>query len=372
MLAGTFAALLVFSWQSLLVSRVHNGNPTILFCTGSTVEVPADAAAGLARSSDARGYDGQFYRLIARDPVFARGWQRYVDDPRLRYRRILVPSAAFVLALGQDAWIDGAYVACILFSIFLGVYWTGRWFTRQGRSGALGLTFLLVPATLTSMDRMLVDGPLCALFAGYALRIAEKRPAWGIVTCAPLVRETGVFLAIASFHAEIRLGNWRRALIVGLTQIPALCWFAFVQANTPPSGASEIFSRPAIGQIERLLSPRSYPFPRASELLFQTVDVLAVGSLIASVAFGIWLLVRLKGTLFTCCGLFALLGIALGGSTHLAEAYGFSRPVSPLLLVLLMQGLLKRNWAMVLAPLGMTLAVSLSIAYQAVLVLRTL
>lgn len=221
--AGIFAAVMVFCWQAFLVSRVHNGNWTSLFCTGNKVEVPAEAAVGLARSCDAWGYDGQFYRLIARDPVFARGWQRYVDDPRLRYRRILVPSSAFVLALGQDPWIDAAYVGCILFSVFLGVYWTGRWFAQQGKSGALGLVFLLVPATSTSIDRMLVDAPLCALFAGYALRIAEKKPAWGILTCATLVRETGVFLAIASILEELRSGNWTRAIAAGLTQIRRSC-----------------------------------------------------------------------------------------------------------------------------------------------------
>lgn len=118
--------------------------------------------------------------------------------------------------------------------------------------------------------------------------------------------------------------------------------------------------------------PRNYPFPRASEVLLQTADFLAVASLIASLALGILLLVRGKGPFFTCCGLFALLGITLGSGSYLTEAYGFARPVSPLVLALLMHGLRNGNWAMVVAPLGMTLAVSLTIAYEVVLVLRTL
>ena len=79
----------------------------------------------------------------------------------------------------------------------LGVYWCGRLLVRRGLSPLWGMLFLTVPATLASVDRMLVDGPFTALFAGFMLYCEEKRwtRVWVLAALAVLTRETGLLLA---------------------------------------------------------------------------------------------------------------------------------------------------------------------------------
>src|SRR4029077_6363110 len=96
------------------------------------------------------------YHLIAHDPWMTRGAVTAMDDPALRYRRILVPALAWSFALGRDSWIHATYLAVILGFAFLGVYWLSRAMLIQGRHPAWGLIFLLMPGTLVSMDRMTV------------------------------------------------------------------------------------------------------------------------------------------------------------------------------------------------------------------------
>jgi len=370
--AGLIAVLLVVLWQAAAVRYLWNGNWTGLFCVGSQVPMPEEAAAGVFRVPDSRGYDAQFYRLIAHDPFFTRGYQRFIDDARLRYRRILLPGAAYLLAMGQPGIIDAAYIVCMLVSVFLGVLWTGRWFEQNGRSGLHGLLFLLVPAVLTSVERMLLDGPLCALFAGFAWKLSKGERPWGILLCAPLVKETGLFFAAAVCIADWRSGNWKRTLPVIATQLPALLWFVFVQVNTPPSRAEVILARPVIGQLERLITPRDHTQPPAVKIALQVVDVVAIVSLLSCCFLALAYYRPYSTAVELAAVLFALLGLELGSSVHLVEAYGFARPVSPLLWWLLASGVLSRKWLIVAAPLGMTIGVSLPMISETVRILRSL
>lgn len=99
------------------------------------------------------GYDSQFYHWIAHDPWLDRGLAPFVDTPQLRWRRILVPVTAWAAALGRDQWIDAALLGQQYVWAYLGGFWLGPW-------------FLLVPAVLTSMDRLTVDLAFAALCCG--------------------------------------------------------------------------------------------------------------------------------------------------------------------------------------------------------------
>ena len=52
----------------------------------------------------------------------------FVDNPRLRWRRILVPALAWLCALGQSDFVDSAYFGVLLGFVFLGAYWLSRYF----------------------------------------------------------------------------------------------------------------------------------------------------------------------------------------------------------------------------------------------------
>ena len=173
-LTALVAALSVLLWQALTVHYNFAGNWTGLFCTGRLARIPPDLAAGTIRVRDALGYDGQFYRYVAHDPFFRKGYAAYMDAARLRYSRILVPGLAWALALGRPSYIDAAFNAVILLSIFLGIYWCGLWAAWHSRSPAWGLVFLVLPATLTSMDLMVTDATLAACFGITSTTLCTK------------------------------------------------------------------------------------------------------------------------------------------------------------------------------------------------------
>jgi len=47
----------------------------------------------------------------AHDPFLQKGYFQHVDAPQPRFRRLLVPFAAWLFGFGQRDWIDEAYIA---------------------------------------------------------------------------------------------------------------------------------------------------------------------------------------------------------------------------------------------------------------------
>ena len=180
------------------------------------------------------GYDGQMYHLIAHDPLMRRGAVAAMDDPALRYRRILVPALAWAIALGHDSAIHAAYFAVILGFVFLGVYWFARVMVLQGRHPAWGLMFVVMPATLVSMDRMTVDVALAALTVGFVLYSDAGWKVLPILACAALTRETGLLLTAG--YGVFLLSRRRFADLVwaAASTLPAIVWYVYVSRNVPP------------------------------------------------------------------------------------------------------------------------------------------
>jgi hypothetical protein len=87
--------------------------------------------------------------------------------------------AAFLLAFGRSGWVDRSYFAVILLAVFCGGWWLSIYSLRIGSSAAWGFGFLLVPATLVSIDRMTVDVALAALCVALVLTTNEPSQ-WGL------------------------------------------------------------------------------------------------------------------------------------------------------------------------------------------------
>ena len=117
-LVAITSVLLVFVWTAAEIHYAFGGNWTGAFRTGTIFRVPPDLDAGTYRF-ERGGYDGQFYRYLAHDPFLFKGYFHYVDAPQLRFRRLLVPLAAWLFGFGQRDWIDDAYIAVEM--LFLGV-----------------------------------------------------------------------------------------------------------------------------------------------------------------------------------------------------------------------------------------------------------
>jgi hypothetical protein len=366
------SALLVFTWTAARIHYAFGGNWTAAFCSGTAFTVPPDLSAGTYRFEGA-GYDGQFYRDLSHDPFLHKNYFRYVDAPRLRFRRVLVPMAAWILALGRQGWIDGAYIAVEMSFVALGVYWCARLMARRDRSPFWGLLFLVVPATLASFDRMLVDGPLAALFAGFLLYCEEERwtRVWILAALAALTRETGLLLGVALVIDRLSRRDWRGAVWFSSSAVPAVFWYEYVAANIPPDAPTPI-GVPVWGLLKRLLLFRTYPDPRI-QLLLQVTDVLAVLGLIISIVIAAgWLSQRSLGPVTLCAGLFAAMALSLGAPAYMIEALAFGRPASPLLLWIMVEAVSRKAWGAIAPPLFISLSVSVVFASPMIAVVKGL
>jgi len=338
------AALLAFSWVWGSVELRFGGNWTGLFCVGSQQKIPPNLRASLFVFRDSTGYDGQFYYYIAHDPFMRERYASYVDAPRLRYRRILVPAAAWALALGNSAAIKFTYLAVVLASVLAGAYWTGR-FTKRP-PWAIG--FLLVPATFISLDRMTVDATLVALTAGFSF-YAGREPSWklyAVLVLATLTRETG-FLLIAAFCVWLLWeGQWRRVATFATAAVPSLLWALFIQLHTHTDSIPAFTWIPLRSWTLAFLHPLHYyrvaPLP---EWVLPALDRLElIGGLLA-IAYAVKTgrgPVRIAAVLFG--GLAAWHGLP---GTWL-DCFGYTRSFGPMFLLTALDG--KRTGAALTLP----------------------
>jgi hypothetical protein len=345
---STMAMALVLAWQALTVHVNYAGNWSALFCTGALRGVPATLASEHIWVFPASsGYDGQLYHYIAHDPLMRnKALIASVDDPRLRYRRILVPGLAYILAAGQADWVDPAYYLLILVFVGAGVWWTAGCCRDLGRSPAWGLLFLLLPATLVSIDRMVTDVALAAFAAGFAHH--ARAPSWKlflILAAAALTRETG-FLLLAGYCGYLLLERrWKQTAIFSLAATPAVAWYAYVHAHTLPDHYTISFI-PLSAIWTCLLHPLVYPPGFRMVGLAKAGDYLALGGILAAFALGLrWGICRKPGPVSLSMLCFVAMGLILQKTDHWLHVYDYGRVYSPMLLFLAMNGLRRQSWA---------------------------
>ncbi len=330
------AAALAFAWQALTVHYNYNGNWTALFDSGALFAAPPDALSSerIYRFPNSRGYDGQIYHIMAHDPFMLRAFLPGIDSPRFRYRRILVPALAWAVALGQDRFVDRAYFAVILFSIFLGTLWVAALARLCGRSAAWALGLIAVPAVAVSLDRMTVDAALIALIAGVSY-YAQKQ-SWGAVflLCmfAGLVRETGLLVPIGVAAWCLFERSFRRAGTMAVSVLPTLLWYLYVNMRAPAGVKGHWSLVPFGGLIKRLASPYPYHFGVGINFLARSLDYLALIGIMLSFLYCVWNARRLirRPDGWIALG-FAVLVIVVSSPDVWRDAFSFARVLSPLL-----------------------------------------
>lgn len=232
--------LLVLSWQWLVVQGAYGGNWTGLFRIGSKQPRPPGAQfEGDYLIEGSTGYDGQFYRLVAHDPLNRHGLADYVDSPGFRYSRILLPLLAHLIALGNPNWIDQAYIGVIVACSFFGTLYSARLARTLGLCEWYGLFFLLLPATWISINRLTVDVAVAAGCAAYLVWSTEQEndrtgfKMWALLAALPFVRETGVLIAGAHGLKMFFQRRWKALAGTGLVLLPWLAWSYHVMASYP-------------------------------------------------------------------------------------------------------------------------------------------
>jgi hypothetical protein len=374
-LIGLTAAAILFAWQFLTVHYNYGGNWTALYMIGPRTPVPQSIAAErLYIFSDTTGYDGQSFHLMAHDPWMRRDTPAQLAIQPFRYARILVPALAWILALGQDRWIDAAYFATSLAFAFLGTYWVALYCARASLSPGWGLVFVLSPATLTSIDRMTVDialAALCAAFVLYAERGSRLKVAI-VLACALLTRETAWFLFAAYELFLLTRRRFADTLFTGLAAIPVLAWFSYVtvragEAPIPPHALRWI---PLAGFWDRLFHPSAYDLPAHLKAFAISFDYAALAGIALAIALAIRIARCQPWTArSSAICVFALAAVFMYGRGAWEDAYAFGRIFAPLLLLISMDYLAARTlrlWLGLAPTLLVDSRIGLNLGKQAV------
>jgi hypothetical protein len=331
------------SWQLLTVHYNYGGNLTALFCTGANFPTPPSLAGEHIYVFPASGgYDGQSYHYVAHDPLCRSDIGRAVPDPMIRYRRILLPGMAYLVALGRQPWIDVSYVACNLGFLFLGSWWLARLLIRLRIHPWFAAFYVLVPASLISLDRLVVDLALTSLCLGFAVYASSgaKWKLYVVLVAAALCRESGLLLTAAYALHLLALRRFRLSLLFTTAILPAVAWNAYVVLRIPGGPAFELrYFVPLWGLIRTLLHPTLYPFGPVTNAAIRAFDGLELAGLTLAMALTFR---NLRRDLFepvrTACLLWAVFGLTLSEFTW-SDCYAIARILSPLLLFLFLRSL---------------------------------
>lgn len=320
--------------------------------------MPAELASGTWVFPGSNGYDGQFYRIVAHDPWIHTGWWRFLDD-RTRYRRILLPAAAWLGALGQPNWIDGSYILLVLVFIFAGTWFTAMWAALQGRSVWWALGFVWLPGVLITLDRMTVDVAEYAFLAAglYFWRRRSWLGCWIAGAAAFLTRDLGLILIAALVGMCLVERSWRRAAILATAALPACLWYLHVGqtivehtvANSPVLGLLPpwVFSSRLIGPFLAIIHPQNYALAGWTKNVTQWLDGISIAGVTMSACVAAAEVRRRPFTLEALlCVLYAALFVMVSSRGFWADPFSYPRAFSPLVGLLAWQSVTEhRAWS---------------------------
>ncbi len=211
-----------------LIQPGQKGSATALFTKDfPTLEQPPGS-----------GLDGQLYYAIARDPIHLNETARYLDGPRYRLQRPLLPWLAWVLhpTGGGNGLVFALFTICLAGSI-LGALATGWLSRRWGGPAWVALLFPLLPGAWWSL-RVTVSDALALALALTAIALAEQRKLGGAVA-------VGALAVLAKEPAILVLGGWwlahrsrRNFSVVAVPAAVALAWMVWLRLHVPAVSAS--------------------------------------------------------------------------------------------------------------------------------------
>lgn len=222
-------------------------------------QLPVVKSLPVAIAANSSGYDGQFYAQLALDPTLHDPrLDEALDAPAYRARRILVPTAAWILGLGQPAWI---LQACALLNV---ACWLAlAWLLRREIAGLDRIAFarwfgcLFSMGAIESVRQSLVDLPALLLLLLAVRAWRENRPTGTTVWLAlvHLTKEANLLASLALLAAP---GSTPRRLlrVLLLSLLPLGLWSLHVHFRFPtnPGGSTGLgnFTWPLFGVLQQL------------------------------------------------------------------------------------------------------------------------
>lgn len=233
----------VLSWMvivGLVTGLRYGGDIRGLLCIGEEAYLPA--ALDAAPRAGPTGYDGQQYAALATDPLLRDPeTAQALDAPHYRATRILVPLAAWTLALGRPGPAIIAY-QLLCWCLALGaVFLVARWLANEGRSPWWALPLVGSAGLVASMIRSTPDAAALCLILAALLLHARGRAGAALVaaTAAVLARETSYLAVLAIVLDELRHRRPSRA--AGFALVPLVPFLGWQLYLTHRLGASTAF-----------------------------------------------------------------------------------------------------------------------------------
>lgn len=325
----------------------HENKITSLFYFGSNFSFPDIVKTEefyIYQGSD--GYDGQFYVLIAMDPFFSKGYGSFIDNPRYRYTRILLPFLSYIFALGQTSLIPCTYVLINLAGLALGCFY----FTRILRFYGANTFYLLIYAISLGMyiaiKRMLPDALSINLMviAIYYHLVRNNRGFLISITLSILAKETMALVPIAFFLSAV----WREkkipisSLAHLIPPVLLLVWVTIVCMKFrtfPPAGTMGSLTLPFLGISSRVwLLINAFPA--------NWLDLLNVLMIASLVVYSLSSIIRRKDPLQLSFAGYGLLISCLHHDIVLADIHAYGRIIQPLVVFSIIEFLRDRRHMM--------------------------
>jgi hypothetical protein len=191
-----------------------------------------------------------------------------------------------------------------------------------------------------------------------------------VLACAALARETGALLP-AGYCVYLL---WRRlpgrAALFSAAAVPALAWFAYVQPRTQGDLVDFFLRIP--DSLQLIVTPH-YDLPRSLALAITVLDYLLITGVLLAVLLAIRFVVKGTPRPLESAGLmFGLMTAWLAFFITLLDPYTYPRVVTPLLVLVALQGLARSSPIGLLPAALVTARVAAQLGNQVLGILRGL
>jgi hypothetical protein len=302
------------------------------------------------------GYDGQFFYLLARDPLLLHASTladfRHLTGEAFRMQRVAYPALAFIAAGGDRSALPWTMLVVNLIVVLAATAGFALLARRYGWSPWWALAVGLLAGFLTGTLRDLSDPVAVASMVGGLLMWQRRRRWWAaaFLSVAVLAREP-MALAVVAVAIDELVQWWRHRGEPGAVRtavreawpavvVPALAyvgWQAYIGARygTVVASSGQAYLPPFVGVVDEVGHALDDPhvLNRIWDLIYIALMVVGIGAAIAMVARGASTAAAIAALLF---GL-SLLVLVFG------DPWSYTRLSAPMFAALLVAGLQRRN-----------------------------
>lgn len=199
----------------------------------------------------ADGLDGQIYYAIARNPLHLEETARYMDHPRYRYQRPLLPFTAWLIhPTGGGMPLVGAIVLVSLLSVIVfAVAGGGLSMTLRGPPWVAAIIPLL-PGAYWSLRVTVSDAMALGLALLAILLAARSKHGWAIlVGCLAVLAKEPVILVLLGWSLSRR--TKKDAMLTVVPTLAILAWMGWLHIQLPPdTPRSQDIGPPVVGVVK--------------------------------------------------------------------------------------------------------------------------